>query len=135
VTLSKLLILTEDGVVIGDDDVIDVKRCTEVDCQPRMHAVVGARSSVITTVNSQTCHLYPVRADLTGRLVQCEVVQDVDCTTCSPNPSKLRSHFQAGAPSYYNGPFREIWPATECRMNDLKTSLSSSTEAKLCSLL
>jgi len=127
--------LTEDGVVIGDDDVIDVVRCTEVDCQPRMHAVFGARSSIITTVNSQTCHLCRVRAALTGRLVQCEVVQDINCTTCSHNPPILRSHFQAGAPSYYNGPFREIWPPTECRMNDLKMSLSSSTEAKLCSLL
>ena len=86
-TLSNLSILTHRKVVIRDDDMVDIVRCTEINSEPRMHVVVeGARLTIITTVNSQTCHIHVKRAALTGRLVQCEVVQYVDCTTCSHKP-------------------------------------------------
>ena len=74
-------------VLIRDGDMVDIVRCTEINSEPRMHeAGVGARLTIITTVNSQTCHIHEIRADLADRLVQCEVVQYVNCTTCSHKP-------------------------------------------------
>ena len=95
-TKERLTILTMESIhVISDDDVGDVVRCSEVDAPPRMHVVIGARRRIIATVNSQTCHLHVIRADLTCRLVQCDVVQDVDCTKFSHNSSRYCSHSKA----------------------------------------
>ena len=111
--------------IVSDDDATDMVRCSQIDCPPRMNVRVGARRSIMATVNCPTCNFMCIPADLFGSLVQCDVVHVVDCTTrshvsrrnfvCIPT---FYLHSNSGAQTFSNGPLSETWPPPERRIND-----------------